>query len=291
MTLGAGDLVLCSGTLPRATRRSAIGSTPTVAGGFAGMSLWGRDYASARARRSRPTPTSGRVLDDNGIASPSSTPRGGGCPAPPRSRRGSPRSSTPRRCSRYGEAELFRIADVVGARSLNAVDVFGGDWTVDDAAEAFAGLCDRARRARPARAPRVPAVVAHPRSSAPRWEIVRARRSTERWHRRRRVALLPQRCRRARAAHGARRSGARAPARRRPAAAGGEPAPRDAARAAAPRRTASSISWGCSARCDAIGAVAPVGVEVFSDELHALGPVDAARQAGDATRALLARAR
>src|SRR5207302_213589 len=32
----------------------------------------------------------------------------------------------------------------LGARSMNAVDVFGGDWDVDDAAEAFAGLCDRA---------------------------------------------------------------------------------------------------------------------------------------------------
>jgi sugar phosphate isomerase/epimerase len=36
-----------------------------------------------------------------------------------------------------------------------------------------------------------------------------------------------------------------------------------------------------------IGAVAPIGVEVFSDELHALGPIEAARRAGDATRAVL----
>ncbi|MBV9283854.1 MAG: hypothetical protein JO176_04530 [Acidimicrobiia bacterium] len=38
----------------------------------------------------------------------------------------------------------------------------------------------------------------------------------------------------------------------------------------------------------AIGTEAPVGVEVFSDELHALPPSDAARRAGDATRRLLA---
>ena len=30
------------------------------------------------------------------------------------------------------------------ARSLNAVDVFGGSWSLDEAAAAFAGLCDRA---------------------------------------------------------------------------------------------------------------------------------------------------
>ena len=29
-------------------------------------------------------------------------------------------------------------------RSLNAVDVFGGTWSLDEAAAAFAGLCDRA---------------------------------------------------------------------------------------------------------------------------------------------------
>ncbi len=36
-----------------------------------------------------------------------------------------------------------------------------------------------------------------------------------------------------------------------------------------------------------VGAVAPVGVEVFSDELHALGPVPAAQRAAEATRAVL----
>jgi len=45
---------------------------------------------------------------------------------------------------RFGEADLFAIADALGARSVNAVDVFGGDWDVVDAAEAFAGLCRRA---------------------------------------------------------------------------------------------------------------------------------------------------
>src|SRR5207245_10480415 len=46
----------------------------------------------------------------------------------------------------FGEDDLLRIADAVGARSLNAVDVFGGRWGIDEAAEAFAGLCDRAAR-------------------------------------------------------------------------------------------------------------------------------------------------
>ena len=40
-----------------------------------------------------------------------------------------------------------------------------------------------------------------------------------------------------------------------------------------------------------IGAAAPIGVEVFSDTLHALGPFEAAQRAADATRALLAKVR
>jgi len=42
---------------------------------------------------------------------------------------------------------------------------------------------------------------------------------------------------------------------------------------------------------DAIGCQAPIGVEVFSDELNKLPPVAAARKAGDAARAILAKAR
>ncbi|HUA94111.1 MAG TPA: TIM barrel protein, partial [Acidimicrobiales bacterium] len=37
-----------------------------------------------------------------------------------------------------------------------------------------------------------------------------------------------------------------------------------------------------------IGARAPIGIEVFSDDLHASGPAEAARRAAEATRALLA---
>ena len=42
---------------------------------------------------------------------------------------------------------------------------------------------------------------------------------------------------------------------------------------------------------DEIGVSAPFGVEVLSDELHALPAVEAARRAVDATRAVLAAAR
>src|SRR5438270_8986895 len=47
MTLGPDDLVLCSGTLPRDTS-FADRIEAAVVGGFAAISLWGRDYQRAR---------------------------------------------------------------------------------------------------------------------------------------------------------------------------------------------------------------------------------------------------
>jgi sugar phosphate isomerase/epimerase len=44
----------------------------------------------------------------------------------------------------HGEDDLLPMAEALGARSLNAADVLGGTWTVEEAAEAFATLCDRA---------------------------------------------------------------------------------------------------------------------------------------------------
>jgi sugar phosphate isomerase/epimerase len=45
---------------------------------------------------------------------------------------------------------------------------------------------------------------------------------------------------------------------------------------------------GLIATLNDIGCPAPIGVEVFSDELHQLPPAEAARKAGAATRRLLA---
>src|SRR5437899_2396630 len=46
--LGPGDLVLCSGTLPRHTPFADRVAAASGAG-FTGLSMWGRDYAAARA--------------------------------------------------------------------------------------------------------------------------------------------------------------------------------------------------------------------------------------------------
>jgi sugar phosphate isomerase/epimerase len=140
MTLGAGDTVLCSGTLrsglPFRERVAA-----TEAGGFSGMSLWGRDYQVARDEG-----LSDRdirlLLDDYGLSVGELDPAWWWLPGA--SEIHIPPEHDHEQIFRYTEPELFVVADAVGARSLNAVDVFGGSWSLDEAATSFAGLCDRA---------------------------------------------------------------------------------------------------------------------------------------------------
>ncbi|MGP8060892.1 MAG: sugar phosphate isomerase/epimerase family protein [Acidimicrobiales bacterium] len=139
-SLGPDDLVLCSGSLSRqvtfADRLSAA-----RAGGFAGISLWGRDYELARSQGWSDADLRS-MLDDSGLSVAELDPAWWWTPgatdvAIP------PRFDTEQVFS-FGETELFGIADALGARWLNAVDVFGGSWSLDEAAAAFADLCDRA---------------------------------------------------------------------------------------------------------------------------------------------------
>jgi sugar phosphate isomerase/epimerase len=138
--VGPDDLVLCSGTLRRGTpfaERLAAAS----GAGFAGVSLWGRDYAAARAEGLRDADLRA-MLADHGLVLGELDPAWWWLPG------ASDVHIAPELDSeevfRFGEAELFAMADALGARSVNAVDVFGGTWDIDGAAEAYAGLCVRA---------------------------------------------------------------------------------------------------------------------------------------------------
>ncbi len=284
MTLGASDLVLCAGTLPRSTS-FAERIEATVAGGFAAMSIWGRDYASARRDGLSDTDIRAR-LDASGVAIAELDPAWWWLPGATELAAGIPARADSEEVFAYGEAELFRIAEVVGARSINAVDVFGGAWTVDDAAQAFAALCDRAGEHD---------LLVHleflPWSRIPdlaaAWEIVRrADRpnggvAVDAWHYFRSGAdeqllvSLP----------GARVLGIQlddAPNR----------AEDDLLHATLHERLLPGAGEldlvGLLGALGKIGVAAPIGVEVFSDALHALGPIEAAKRAGDATRNLLA---
>ncbi|MGO8873467.1 MAG: sugar phosphate isomerase/epimerase family protein [Acidimicrobiales bacterium] len=138
--MGPDDLVLCSGTLPRgvpfADRLAAA-----VGAGFTTVSLWGRDYQAARNEGLGDADLRA-MLDDHGLRVAELDPAWWWLP-------GASKADVDLRYDteevfRFGERDLFAIADAVGARSLNAVDVFGGTWDLDAAAEAFAALCARA---------------------------------------------------------------------------------------------------------------------------------------------------
>jgi sugar phosphate isomerase/epimerase len=282
MTLCAGDLVLCSGTLARSVSfRERVDAA--VAGGFAGISLWGRDYWSGR-RDGLSDADMRALLDDHGLAVAEIDLAWWWLPGAADVH--IPAALDTEELFAYDEAEVFRIANVVGARSVNAIDVFGGSWSVDDAAAAFAGICDRAADH---------GLAVHieflPWSRIPdisaAWEIVRrADRPNggvliDAWH--------------------FFRSGGH------DAALGAVPGDRVLGiqlddGPAQPERDLPTASLhdrqlpgdgaldlaGLVQGLREIRAVAPIGVEVFSDELHALDPLEAARRAGAALRRVLA---
>jgi sugar phosphate isomerase/epimerase len=284
MALGPRDLVLCSGTLPRHTT-FADRIDAAVAGGFSAISLWGRDYWGAR-REGHSDADIRAQLADHDLAVAELDPAWWWTPGSFDAE--SLASIDDMEVFCYGEKEMFAIADAVGARSVNAVDVLGGRWSVDDAAEAFAALCVRAAEHD---------LLVHleflPWSRiagiATAWEIVhRADRpnggvAVDAWHWFRGTPdekvlrsipgnrILAIQLDDAPAEPEANLMSATLHDRMLP----GD-GQLDVARLLVALR--------------AIGAVAPIGVEVFSDELHALGPHEAARRAGAATRRLVAQA-
>jgi sugar phosphate isomerase/epimerase len=140
MTLGPSDLVLCSGTVARGTPfRTRLEAA--AAAGYRAVSLWGRDYQGARDEGYSDADMIA-LLRHHGLTVAELDPVWWWTPgaasfsiAP---------EHDPIDVFRFGEAELFRIAEVLGARSVNAADVLGGNWDIPDAAASFAALCDRA---------------------------------------------------------------------------------------------------------------------------------------------------
>lgn len=138
--MGPDDMVLCARTLPRGVafaERLAVAS----AAGFRYISLWGRDIAAARAEGHTDADLRS-MLADHGLGVAEVDPAWWWLPGAAEVHI-DPSFDT-EDVFRFGEHELLAMAEAVGARSLNAVDVFGGTWSIDQAAEAFAGLCSRA---------------------------------------------------------------------------------------------------------------------------------------------------
>lgn len=282
-SLGPADLVLCSGSFgwdaPLADRIRAASRA-----GFRGLSVWPRDYAAARAAGLSDADLRS-LLDDCGIAIAELD---GAWSWLPGAERSVPAAEDPVGFFRTREDDLYRIADAIGGRSLNAIDAFGGDFGLDEAAESFAALCDRAAR-HGLRVhleflpwTRVPDV-------GTAWEIARrAERPNagilvDSWHFFRgnpdwdALARVP----------GERVTGVQlADAPSRP---GADRIAETLHERLLPGEGALDLPRLVAALRE-IGADAPLGVEVFSDALHAISPDEVARRARGAIGRVLARA-
>jgi len=280
-TLGAQDLVLCSGTLRRrASFHERISAA--LAGGFAGMSLWGRDYRLARAEGLGDSDLLA-MIEDNGLSVAEMDLAWSWLPGAAEVR--IPPALDDQDVFCFSEVELFAIARTIGARSVNAVDVFGGSWTLDDAAEAFAALCRRA-----AEHDLLVQLEFVPWSRIPdlrtAWEIVKSADqpnggiTVDSWHYFRGtpdaalLATIP-----GQVIVGVQLSD------------GPALAERDLVQATLHERLLpgdGEMDLRELLTCLRLaGSEAPIGVEVFSDALHELEPVEAATRAGEAARRVL----
>src|SRR5262245_38008245 len=129
MTLGPDALVLCAGTIPRASFGERIAAAR--AGGFDGISLRLGDYGRARAGGLSDAEIR-RMLDGEGVAVAELEALAAWRPDAAPARPG--RSVT----------EVLDVAAAIGARSVSVVEGPGPGLPIDQAAAAFAALCDRA---------------------------------------------------------------------------------------------------------------------------------------------------
>jgi sugar phosphate isomerase/epimerase len=282
VTLGRDSLVLCSGTIPRDTSFRARLEAAAGAG-YGAVSLWGRDYDRAR-RDGHGDAEMRAMLDDHGLVVAEVDPAWWWTP-------GATEVTIPAELDTmdvfcHGEEDLLRMAEAMGARSLNAADVFGGRWSVDEGAEAFATLCDRAAEhgllvhLEWLAWSRIPDVQTA-------WDVVRGADrpngglNVDTWH-----------CART----GTTADDLRALPGERVLAIQLDDAPQRAEDnlidatlhdRMVPGEGELDLAGYLGALRD-IGVRCPVGVEVFSDALHASGPGAAARTAADATRKVLA---
>jgi sugar phosphate isomerase/epimerase len=281
--LGPGDLVLCSGTINReATFEQRVAAAR--AGGFDGISLWGRDYRAARHSGSSDADLRA-MLGDNGleVAELDLVWRW----LPGTTDLHVPAALDTEDIFSFEESDLFAIAESVGARSVNAVDIFGGKWPVSAATDCFAALCRRAGEH---------GLLVHleflPWSKigdlGTAWQIVRDADepnggiAVDSWHyfgsagNDLLLAAIP-----GDKVTSIQLSDA-------PAFAGPSFDPLHASLHERLLPGDGSLDLASLVRCcSSINADAPIGIEVFSDSLHALDPADAGRLAGESLRRVI----
>ncbi len=133
--LGPRDLILCSGTLFGHPLRAKIRAA--AENGYRGITLWPDDVTQAHSEGLSDADIRQLLADHDQIVvdmdplldwTPEAKPKPGEAAV----------AVTP-------EHEFYAIAEAFGARSLNVVQGFGKTLDLDRAAEDLAGVCDRAR--------------------------------------------------------------------------------------------------------------------------------------------------
>jgi len=276
--LGPGDLVLCPGTVPKATFRARAAAA--AAGGFSGIGLWLPHRRRAHAEGMSDADMRA-ILGDHAlvVTDVEAITDFGPC-----FRGGADTAREPTAQERLA----YEVASAVGATTVTLVEGPGEPIPVEPASEAFALLCDRA--------------AAHGLDVAIEfwaYSTIDARKAAaivasaargnggllvDTWH----AHHDPQA---AAVLRGVPNGGVKSV---QIADVGSEASADYFAATMHARRlpgdgVADLVSW--VRLLDAIGARVPLGVEVLSDALHALAPDEAARRAGNAMRVLLAAAR
>src|SRR5262245_47064725 len=274
--LGPDDLVLCAGTLLRATFREKLEAAR--AGGFAALTLWPHDYAGARASGASDAELR-HMLSDHGLVVADLDPLLTWLPGEAELAARSPAGAA---C----EADFYRIAEALGGTSLNLAQAFGRSVERGRAADALAGVAERAAaHGQPVTLEFLPWSGIPDAAAA--WEIVRladrpgATVMLDTWHYFRGGGELAQ----IRAIPGAKLGGIQL-----------NDAPKQPAEDLVVESMQARLLPGegdiplgeILRAVRATGTRAPLGVEVFSAELDALPPVEVGRRAGAAARRVLA---
>lgn len=277
------DLCLCCGTISHTSFSQLVEAAMT--GGYSSISIWPHHYEDARQQGMNDKDIR-LILEDHGLVISELDPLLNWLPgATP-----GPQASESERAI-FGPTDdfFFHIADVIGARHLNVVQAFGPRMDTDFVAEAFAGVCDRASQHN-----LKCSLEFLPWSGIPDMKVAleivqKAGRANggimlDTWHHFRSgggsedLLSLP-----------------------------GSIITAIQFNDASPKPANDIVDETIHGRLlpgegaidlvsilralDHIGCQAPIGVEVFSDDLNKLTPAEAARKAGDATRAVLAKAR
>ncbi len=136
--LGPDDLVLCAGTVSQAPFAERVAAA--AEGGFSAISLFLSDYGRARADGLSDADMRA-MLADHGLAVGELDPLMNWLPG---AELGSSANQQGEAFFRHGESDFHAVAEALGARSLNAVLVTDTAPPFPEIAEAFAGVCDRA---------------------------------------------------------------------------------------------------------------------------------------------------